>query len=380
MGRKINKVQVDLCSYPHYLIMGVKKVGKTTLFADLVDLLYPGHPEKGLLISCGNEEGYKALDDLQYEEAREWDKFEDVYGNRGLVQIVDELVELRGTPEQIDLVCLDTLDQLVDIATKQVFEEHRELKHTYPKSLNEALGGYSAGYNRVRDLIMEQINRINQAGMALFILAHTKLKEKNDDISGTPYEMITNSLDSRFYNPVADSAQMVVNIVMDRSVEGSGTATKKVKDKEVEVVLPGRQTKLERYMYFRENLFIDSGGRFKGLPEKLPLSAENFMKAFKMGVEASQKKKLTEEEYQDKLETEQNQNINKGVNLYKKEELQKKRELAQEINNNLAKNPPKEVLIEVSKVISEYGIKGFDDEQLESIETEQLQNILNILL
>ena len=75
MGRKINKVQVDLCSYPHYLIMGVKKVGKTTLFADLVDLLYPGHPEKGLLISCGNEEGYKALDDLQYEEAREWDKY-----------------------------------------------------------------------------------------------------------------------------------------------------------------------------------------------------------------------------------------------------------------------------------------------------------------
>ena len=379
MARRINKVKVDLGSYPYYVIMGVRKVGKTTLFKDLVDYLYPNNPEKGLLISCGNEDGYKALHNLSYEPARTWDMVEDENGDRGFIQICDELISLRGTSEQVDMVAIDTLDELVEIATQQVFEEHRSEKMKYPKSLNDALGGYGAGPRRVSRIISEQLERLNNAGMAVFILAHTKVKEQKDPLTGDPYEMITNNLDSRFYGPVADKAQMVVNIVMDRNITGVGTEKKKVKEKEIEVITAGKQTSLERYMYFRENLFVDAGGRFKGLPEKMPLSAENFMIAFETGVKNSMGDFAKEYDIDKQRTEEQQKNIEDGIKLHKKEQINKKIELSRQIQEKLS-GASQENLAEVTKKIKDYKIKGFDEENLESVDMENLEDILNILL
>ena len=95
------------------------------------------------------------------------------------------------------------------------------------------------------------------------------------------YEIVTNNLDSRFYAPIADTAQMVVNIVKERNIEGAGTTTKKINGKEIEVEVAGKQKNVDRYMYFRETTYVDAGGRFEGLPEKLPLSAENFQKMYR---------------------------------------------------------------------------------------------------
>lgn len=379
MARKLNKVKIDLRSYPHYIIMGVRKSGKTTLFRDLV--LYNYHDaSKGLLISCGAEDGYRALDDLQYEEARTWDMIENEDGERGLVQIVDELLALRGTDDQIEMVCFDTLDELVDVATQQVYEEHRDAYMKYPKSLNDALGGYGAGQRRVASLIKEQIGRLNNAGMAVFIIAHTKLKDKEDPLSGEKYEMITNNLESRFYDPIADTAQMIVNIVIDRKIEGAGTVKKKVsKDKEIDVEIAGKQIEQQRYMYFRENNFVDAGGRFPGLPEKLPLSAENFMKAFEMGVKSSQSNPLTKTEEKKRKEEENEINQQAGVKLVAKELEHKKAELSLEINTKLNANPDKEILSEVLTVIKENGIKGFDAENLKNVDVSILEKIVNIL-
>lgn len=380
MARRINKVKVDLGSYPYYVLMGVRKVGKTTLFKELVDYLYPNNPEKGLLISCGGEDGYKALDNLSYEPAKNWDMDEDEEGNRGFVQICDELISLRGTPEQIDLVAIDTLDELVEVATQQVFEEHRDEKMKYPKSLNEALGGYGAGHRRVSKIIDDQLQRLNDAGMAVFVIAHTKVKEMTDPLTGDPYEMITNNLDSRFYGPIANKAQMVVNIVIDRKISGVGTEKKKVKDKEIEVITAGKQTALERVMYFRENLFVDAGGRFKGLPEKLPLSAENFMAAFEIGVKNSMGSSADSYNIEKQKEEEQQKNVEAGIKLHKKEQKNKKNELARQIQEALGSGPSQEVITEVTKKIKSYKIKGFDEENLESVDIEKLEDILSILV
>ena len=378
MAIKKNKVKLDLRSYPHYVIMGMRKVGKTTLFKELVEYNYKD-PDKGLLISCGEENGYLALDDIQYEDAKVWDQIEDEDGNRGLVQIVDELVERRGTPDQIEMVGLDTLDELVEIATQQVYEEHRNEKGKYPKSLNDALGGYGAGQRRVVELMRGIIKRLNEAGMAVFILAHTKKKDMTDQLTDLAYEFVTNNLDSRFYSPIADTAQMVVNIVKERNIEGAGTEIKKVKDKEIEVKTAGKQKSVDRYMYFRENPFVDAGGRFVGLPEKLELSAENFMKAFEMGVEASKKKKQSDDELKAQVEEENKKNIEAGVKLQKKELKAKKNNIAQEINQALVSSPSPEKLEAVSKKLAEYNIKGFDEKNLEDVEVSALEEILSIL-
>ena len=378
MARTINKVKADLRSYPHYIIMGVRKVGKTTLFRDLVLYNYK-EPEKGLLISCGKENGYKALDDIQVEEAKVWDMMENEDGERGLVQIVDEVIDLKGTPEQIEMVCFDTLDELVEVATQQVFEEHRDEKLKYPKSLNDALGGFGAGHRRVSSLIKEQVDRLCQAGIAVFVIAHTKVKEKEDEVTGEKYEMITNDLDSRFYNPLANNAQMIVNIVIDRKISGAGYEKKKIsKDKEIDVQIPGRQVSNERFMYFRDNNFVDAGGRFKDLPEKLPLSAENFMKAFEIGVQASRTQNITKAEEKKLLKEEEEFNDKAAQKLKERELKNKKKNLANQINEKLTSNPDKDSLIELQKIISDNNIKGFDDKSLESVDLSVLESILQI--
>lgn len=377
MARKLNTVGVTLGSYPHYLIMGSRKVGKTTLFADLVMYNYKD-PLKGLLISCGDEEGYKAIDNLQVEDAKAWDMLEDEDGNRGLVQIVDELIDLRGTPEQIEMVCLDTLDELVEIASQQVYEEHRNEKGKYPKSLNDALGGYGAGHRRVVELIKGIIRKLNQSGMAVFIIAHTKQKEITDPMTDLKYEIVTNNLDSRFYSPFADTAQMVVNIVKERNIEGAGKTTKTIKGKEVEVDIAGKQKSIDRYMYFRENTYVDAGGRFEGLPEKLPLSAENFMKAFKIGVESSKKNNNSASDIEAQIIEENKKNVEAGVKLKEKELKIKKQKLAQEINNSLVNNPTPEQLEIVAEKIQKYNIKSFDAKDLDNIDISVLEEILNV--
>ena len=371
MARKKNEVTLDIRNYPHNVIMGVPKVGKTTLFRDLVILLFKD-ASKGLLIACGQEYGYKGLDDLWYEEGKVWDQLEDEHGER---EIIDEVIALKGTDEQIDTVCFDTLDELVEVATKQVYEEHRSEKLKYPKSLNEALGGYGAGQRRVTELIKEQIQRLEEAGIAVFIIAHTKVKEMEDPQTGEKYEMITNNLDSRFYGPIANTAQMIVNIVIDRKITGAGTEIKKVKDKEIKVDIAGKQTSTERVMYFRDNNFVDAGGRFEGLPEKLPLSAENFLEAFKMGVENSQKTKMTKKQEEEKLKKEEEENKKNGIKTQQKE----KSKIVSAIKDRLNSGLDTELIQEVNAKVQEYSIKSFSTEDLTNVTIEQLREIYSIV-
>ena len=72
MAIKRNKVKVDLTSYSHYILMGEAKIGKTTTVYELAKQEYS--LDEMLLISCGNEQGYKALPDIQYEEVLKFNK------------------------------------------------------------------------------------------------------------------------------------------------------------------------------------------------------------------------------------------------------------------------------------------------------------------
>lgn len=279
MAFKMNTIKTDLRSYPPYIIMGLHKIGKTTLFRDLVLHVF-GDESKGLLISFGDEEGYLSLDKLQFEKTIEWDAYEDPdTGLRGFVQIIDDLI-INKEKYGIEMIALDTFDKMVEVAMDEVFKEHRRLKGVMPKSINDALGGYGAGGRRLSALMQEQVSRLRDAGYAVFILAHTKIKDKTDPLSGEAYEQITNNLQSNFYNTFANTAQMIVNIVVERDIKD------------------GKQIGEKRMMHFRDNGIVDAGSRFNNLPDKLELSAENFMVAFEEGVRNSKlgDKNLTDAE------------------------------------------------------------------------------------
>lgn len=357
MAIKRNKVKVDLTSYSHYILMGEAKIGKTTTVYELAKQEYS--LDEMLLISCGNEQGYKALPDIQYEEVLKFNKKEDSEGNRGFVQVVDDLVK-NYKELGIKMVVIDTLDTLFDIGIEHVMEESRRQTGKPSKSLNDCFGGYSRGRDRLLELVMNEIHKLDRLPVALFILGHTKYKGKKDTLTNDEYEQLTTNLRFDFYSPISNSAQMVVNLATERVIED------------------GVQVDAKRYMYFTSNGLIDCGSRFEGLPEKLELSAENFMKAFKMGVENSLKKSEVkhnveelrkEEKKEQELEVKQ---VQQEVEQQEKEEEkvsldELKSQLKDKLKDTNAKNIVKEFM-------KEKGVKS-----VASLDSEQLTEVLSKL-
>lgn len=268
MGFKINRIKADLGSYPHYMLLGIRKIGKTTFIRDLIKEKY-GDATKGLLISCGAENGYHALDDLQVEEAKVFNQdYDEETDSRGFIQIVDDIVE-NNKDYGIKLVAIDTLDCLYDIAAQEAIRLSRKETGKPCKSINDAFGGYGRGLDRVIALIQEQITRLEDAGIAVFILSHVKEKTRTDMVTGEEYQVWTNNLMDKVYGAIADTAQMVMMAVFDREI----------KDKKV--------TGENRVLYLRATASLDAGSRFHGLPEKVPFTPKAFVEAFEEGVKNS---------------------------------------------------------------------------------------------
>ena len=349
MAFKTNKVKVDLCSYPPYLFLAPKKFGKTTFWYKLVKEVW-GNNEKGLLISFGNEEGYHSLDGIQVEVAKEWNaEYDEETELRGFIQIVDDIVE-NNKEYGLKGICLDTFDTLVDVATKEVFKQHKKEKGTVCKSLNDAFSGYGRGKARLLELIDTQIERLRDIGLAVFILCHIKNKEKTDLMSGEKYEMITNNLSDDIYGHVADAAQMVMVGALDREINN------------------GKIINESRVVYLRGNSTIDAGGRFTNIPEKIELSPKAFIEAFEIAVKNSlensddkQIEKMKKEEIKAREETVE-------IAIKKDKEKQTNNEddritYVQVIVNSFP-NASDEVKANAKKILAEAGFKKFTDTEI----------------
>lgn len=276
MAIKKNVIKTNIGSYVHY-IRGVKKSGKSTLFRDLVLLENNQDETKGLLISFGDEDGYKSLDKLQYEAVESWDMNENERGERGFVQLVDDLVA-NNEEYGINMVCYDTIDKLIDIATKEVLKLSARETGKPCKSLNDAFGGYARGKERLSKIIQEQTARLKKIGLNPIVLGHTKYKDKTDEISGMEYSQLTSSLNSDLDAIFGDTAQMVTTISVDKIIEEN------------------RIVGTQRIMHFRDDGLVDSGSRFPGLPEKAELSAQNYIDAFNQGVKSAYLTPVTDKE------------------------------------------------------------------------------------
>lgn len=357
MAIKRNKVKVDLASYPHYILMGEPKVGKTYTMYELAKLEYS--LDEMLLISCGSEQGYKSLADIQYEEVLKFSKKEDSNGDRGFVQVVDDLVK-NHKELGIKMVVIDTLDTLFDIATEHVMEESRRQTGKPSKSLNDCFGGYMRGRDRLLELVMNEIHKLDRLPIALFILGHTKYKGKKDTLTNDEYEQLTTNLRFDFYSPVSNSAQMIVNLATERVIED------------------GVQVDAKRYMYFTSNGLVDCGSRFEDLPEKLELSAENFMKAFRIGVENSLKKSDIKHDVEELRKEEKKEQELEARQVQQEVEQQEKEEEQKSVDELKSQLKEKLKTLEAKNIVKEY-MKENKVKSVASLNVEQLQEVLNKL-
>lgn len=302
-----NEIKVDLGSYRHYW-RGIKKIGKSSTFRDLIIEAF-GSADKGLLISMGNETGYKALDNLIYAEAGTWEKFEEV---------ADDLV-LNKKDNSFRLLAFDTVDELVAIAIDYAMRLHKSRTGKDAKSLNEVFGGYGAGRAFVTKNINNQITRLENAGYGLVFIGHTKLKDIKETAESDGYQQLTSNLSTDYDGIFADKADILATFYTKRIVKNGILEDK------------------ERYIYFRNEGFIDCGSRFSGMPDKVEMSAKNYIKAFEKGVLSSMAKPLSPEELARKKELETKEKQEKGLKYSESEDfdpssdMEKKQSLKDEV-------------------------------------------------
>ena len=262
---KKNEVSVDLAHYRHYW-RAPKKWGKTTLFANLIQELY-GNSEKGLLVSCGNERGYSAIDSLMYVDCPEWST---------LMEVVDELIDNKED-NSFEIIGFDTVDELVSMAQREVVRlEYR--KSGERKEFNACLGGYGAGRRKVEELINSIITRLGDSGYGLIFIGHTKIrdiKEKNGD----EYQMLTSNLSSDYDGMFANKADICMMGVIEKNIED------------------GFIQDAERYMVFRGDGYVDAGGRFADIESKVEASAKNYIKTVSDAIRKSIKSHEVTDEY-----------------------------------------------------------------------------------
>jgi hypothetical protein len=321
MKYSLNTIKLDIAHYRHYW-RGTPKVGKTTAFRDLVIEAY-GKPEFGMLISMGYEEGYKTLDNLYAQSCPTWGDF---------VDVVEDLVENKNE-NTFKILALDTVDELVEMAERKVMEIHRITKGEAISSINAALGGYGAGKKKARQLIEEQIGKLELAGYGMVYIGHTKTKDMKEKLSDEAYQMITGSLEFAYDAIFADRADFMPMFIEE--VE--------IKDE--------RKTASKRVIYFRGTDFVDAGSRLSGefLPEKINLDAKEYINAITVALEKSTGKtskeidalrKKEEKEYSERAiafsEKEKNKNTVDslvGVEEFRAEVLNYAKSMSKEVSS-----------------------------------------------
>lgn len=268
---KINKVSTNLSNY-YYLVQGQQKTGKTTFARDFILKVCNGNVEQGLLLAIGKEKGYKALDNIQAIDIETWKEFE---------MIIKELVEGKGKEHDIRYVFVDTYDELIPLAEKEIMRLSQVATGKPCKTFNSAFGGYGAPRIELRKLVTERLDTLNKH-FGLIVLGHTKLKTIKEQgmLEDQEYQMLSSNLNADYHNIVAHKADVIATVAVEKEVD----------DKRVS----GTKT----YVHFRGNGFIEAGCRFKNIVEKVEFNADNFVRAIEDAIMSTSTTPITREEIQ----------------------------------------------------------------------------------
>lgn len=253
----VNKIKLAIENYRQYWL-GTPGIGKTTAFRDMIMKEY-GSPEFGLLISTGNETGYKSLDSLNFVETENWSKF---------VEVVDELVDNKDD-NKIKIIGLDTTDELVYIAEQYALYIHKVRNNgAAATSIKSALGGYAAGAKFAREQIVLQISRLERAGYALVYIGHTKYRDLTDGETDQTYQMLTTNMELPYHAIFANRCDVMVMMYVKREIKDGKLGGEK------------------RYMRFRGNNTIECKSRIANLPEEIEFNVELYLNTLKSSLEA----------------------------------------------------------------------------------------------
>ena len=255
------------------LIMGVRKFGKTTLWADMIMEKFKD-PTKGLLVSCGLEHGTNMIDNINTTHVNTY---------KEIMALKKWLIETKGNEHEICMICFDSAEELFTIFEAETIRRSNVESGKMVKSIKAAYGGYTNGEKECAKLVKAFFNELYEAKIMPWAICHTKLKNCKDKASldEDGYQKLGSALIADYDVVCADCFDIICTGLVDREIEerGSGDSTKRyVKE-------------TERRLYFRGNEIVEAGGRLKGLsvPEYIVFDKENMASDFIDTVETALK-------------------------------------------------------------------------------------------
>ena len=272
----VNVIKPDIKNISIYL-RSTKKFGKTTLFRDMILAKY-GDPSRGLLVGCGNEIGYKMLDNLNVTQAKTY---------KDMTELANWLITEKGKEHNIEIVAFDTGDELALITDAETIRQSNVENPTKKcKSIKGAFGGYTAGEKfSANDLIKPYMTRLQDAGFGVWVIAHTKFKtiKEKGGLDEDGYMQLSSNMGADYEAAFGDIFDVTLTGVIDRDLETKqvGDKTKKYATDEI------------RKLYFRGTTLIDAGGRFAdgAVPEFMvfdkPDMGAEFVRVVEEGMEKS---------------------------------------------------------------------------------------------
>lgn len=259
-------------------LRATSKFGKTTLFKDMILAKY-GDPTKGLLVQVGSELGASMMSDVQTTHVETY---------KDVTDMVNWLISTKGTEHNIEIVAIDTIDELIGICDKEICRLGTLENPTKPcKSILAYGGGFNRGPAASADLIKATINKLRAAGFGIVVIGHTRLKALQDKgvADDTSFMQLTGAISGVYERCICDTADIIVtgDTVREFDTVTEGEVERKYLKAE------------ERRLYLRGTTMIDAGGRFSAntVPEYITVPADSlefaklFIKTVEDGMNAS---------------------------------------------------------------------------------------------
>lgn len=373
MGKFGHKNEVDLNPL-HYNIalLGESGIGKSTIVKEMCEKMVG---EEGYLhLDIGRECGASAIQGIVTEPIEDWEK---------LTEVVDDIVENKETDyPNLQVVVADTLDEWIVLAESEALRLYN-MKNPDKRAdtINGAWGGFGKGQDKALELILNVIWELKKVGISTIIIGHVKRSDILDPITQETYSKLTSDTQQRYFNGIKNKMHFVGLAYIDRNIVKEKTGRKNIATKED--ILKTKVVSESRVISFRDDTYsVDSKSRFADIVDHIPFDVDAFIKAMTDAIEAERSKGGKTLAESKKAQSEKDAKAAASAKKYSAEK--KKNHVDESRNSELVDkikgsyfDAPDEVKEQVKKVMAEYGIMRFSDENLP---TQGLEKIVELLV
>lgn len=374
MARKFGKkteISLNPLDYSIYL-MGEGGIGKTTLVKQVCEKMVGD--DGYIFLTCGKEADQATIEGIVQEAVWDWEHFDEV---------TMDIIENRFTDySDLKVVVIDTIDELMRMAEDETIRIwNRENPDKRTKSFKATFSGFNGPTDKATELVTNRLWELKRVGISPIIIGHTKKTDITDPVTLASYSMLSTNMDKRYFNALKNKVDVVGVAYVDRDIDKVKTGRKNVVNGKEEII--GKVKSERRVICFRDDNFsVDSKSRFADIVDRIPLDADEFIKALTDAIKAEHDKggrsyeaDLKKQAAEKKVESVQAERVKQYVGAAQDEEDEQYRAEWISAIQNSYKSASDDVKAKVTEVRNNIG-KKFSDPEFPIAELKKVYSLV----